>query len=282
MKEKELNEIFALLRRAGMGPVLCDTAVLYTEQAVKAGIPTAPGDGRYDEYIMLPKDMVGKSLTCAIDVEGDSMADLGIRSGDRLVVLLCDTAQDGDIVVASVDGECTVKAYWQDGEGRRWLVPSNEAYKPILLREDMNVRILGRVLEHIRQTPRIPTSELMRTVKKAQRESTPLPDASDMQAEARIQRVAAMVRCKRQWYAVYRALVDLGLVGEEMYHSFVDMVQRTVPSHKHLPSVDALRRMAVQSFRRPVHRWDPKDAPVSGHHFEVYVRIAKAVKGVSF
>ncbi len=264
-----------MLREAGMEPMLCDTPVPYTGQSVRAGVPTMPGDARRDEYIMLPKDLVGRYPMFFVDVDGDSMADAGIMPGDRLRVQVCETAEDGDIVIACVDDECTVKAYLQDEHGRRWLVPRNDRYVPMLLQEDMNVRILGRVVEHIRRAPRVSHSDLVRCISRVQQPAPLVPADRDAQAQAVIEHVAPMVQCKRQWYAVYRPLVDGGLLGQDMYATFVEMVCRSVPDHRFLPSPDGLRRMAVQSFRHPVSRWDATDAPVSGFRFEEYMRIAR-------
>lgn len=269
--------MFAMLRSAGMEPRLCDTPVPYTEQCVKAGIPAMPGDPSRDEYIMLPKDLVGCTPMFFVDVDGDSMQDAGFRPGDRLRVQMCDYVEDGDIVIASVDGECTVKAYLCDEEGRKWLVPRNDSYMPILLTEDMDVRILGRVVEHIRHAPRVPHSDLMRSIRRCRQSSATQPAGADAMALDIIRRVAPMVRCKNHWYAVYRPLVDLGLVGPDMYITFVELLRQSVPRHSLLPTAELLRRMAVQSFCRPVAKWDMEDAPVSGWRFEEYMRIARAV-----
>lgn len=276
MTEKELNEVFTLLRNAGMSPMLCDTPVPYTEQSVKAGLPSMPGDPSHDEYIMLPKELVGCYPMFFVDVDGDSMQDVGFRPGDRLRVQICDHAEDGDIVIVSMGGECTVKAYLRDEEGRQWLVPRNDRYTPIQLTEDMDARILGKVVEHIRPRPRVSHADLMRSIR-ACRQSSATPSSTKARAMSVIQKVAPMVKSKSHWYAVYRALVDCGLLGQDMYASFLDMLSQSVPQHDFLPSARLLRRMAVQSFDRPVTKWNLDDAPVSGWRFEEYIRIARAV-----
>ncbi len=275
MTEQELKEVIAMLHSSGMAPMLCDTPVPYTGQMVRAGIPSMPGDPSYDDYIMLPKELVGRCPMLFVDVDGDSMMDAGIMPGDRLRVKVCDTAEDGDIVIAWVDGECTLKAYLHDEQGRRWLVPRNEKYAPIALREDMDVRILGRVVEHIRQTPRISHSDMMRSVNRIRQTPAFVPSQRDDVVAEIVAEVAPMVKCKRQWYAVYRALIDCGLMGQDMYVTFADLVQKHVSQHPFLPKAEILRRMAVQSFRHPVAKWDCADAPVSGSRFEEYMRIAR-------
>lgn len=276
MTEQYLTELFAMLQAAGMAPRLCDTPVPFTEQRVKAGTPSMPGDPSHNEYIMLPKELVGRCPMFFVDVDGDSMADAGIMPGDRLRVQVCDTAEDGDIVIACVDGECTVKAFLRDEEGRRWLVPRNDKYVPILLEEDMNVRILGRVAEHIRQAPRISHADLMRSICCNRKPAAFTPAQRDARAKDIIREVAPMVKCKRHWYAVYRPMADCGLVGQDMFIIFAEMVQHAVPEHPFLPTAILLRRMAVQSFRKPVTKWDMRDAPVTGVRFEEYMHIARA------
>ncbi len=275
MKEQELNEVMTMLRESGMEPMLCDTPVPYTEQSVSAGIPTMPGDPSHDECIMLPKELVGRCPMLFVDVDGDSMQDAGILPGDRLRVKVCDTAEDGDIVIAWVNGGCTVKAYLRDELGRRWLVPRNDKYVPLELREDMDVRILGRVVEHIRQAPRISHSDMLRSVRLVEQTPAFTPAQRDDRAAVVVAEVAAMVKCRRQWYAVYRSLVDGGLIGQDMYTTFAEIVERSVPQHPFLPSASILRRMAVQSFRHPAAKWNMEDAPVSGARFEEYMRIAR-------
>lgn len=274
--EQELNEWFGLLEGSGMNPSLCDTPVPYTEQMVRAGIPSMPGDPRPGEYVMMPRELVGCCPMFLIDVIGDSMSDVGIMPGDRLRVQMDVKVEDGDIVIACVDGECTVKAYLRDGDGRRWLVPRNDKYRPLLLTEEMDVRILGRVVEHIRQAPRVSYNELVRSIRQARPAASLSPSEMEQRVMDIIREVAHMVKCRRHWYAVYRPLLDCGLLGQDAYMRFSELVRRSVPDHTQLPSRDNLRRMAVQSFARPIAKWDPQDAPVSGVRFEEYLAIARA------
>jgi hypothetical protein len=97
----------------------------------------------------------------------------------------------------------------------------------------------------------------------------------EQRAERSICHVAPMVKQGRQWYAVYRALVDKRAVEDGAYAEFVQRVCVLVPSHSHLPQVSELRRMEVQSFRRCVELWDAEDAPVSGARFDTYLQIAR-------
>ena len=83
----------------------------------------------------------------ALRVRGESMLNAGIRPGDLVVVHRQPTAQNGEIVVALLEDEATVKRLSRRG-GEVWLLPENEAYSPIDGRE---ASILGKVTAVVRQ-----------------------------------------------------------------------------------------------------------------------------------
>ena len=277
---QELKALFDLLERAGMNPQLCDTPVPYFENGVKAGIPADVGDVVKGDYVVLPRELLGWQPVFVISVKGDSMCDAGILPGDRLQVQLEATVDDGDIVVASIDGECTVKAFCTDDRGCRWLVPRNDKYKAIRLTEDMNVRIVGKVVGHIKDAPRTSFSDCMKIIRQTREGSKEATAISRQHMEETVRAVAGMVGYGRQWYAVYRAMVDAKAVDDGDYAGFVDLLNETVPEHGHLPRVIELRRMAVQSFRKPVVLWERGDAPVAGQRYDDYLRIARLVSGM--
>ncbi len=80
----------------------------------------------------------------ALRVRGDSMVDAGILEGDLVVVRQRDQARPGEIVVALVGDEATVK-YYRPRNDRIELVPANSKYQPIRVAPDENFRILGIV-----------------------------------------------------------------------------------------------------------------------------------------
>ncbi len=80
----------------------------------------------------------------ALQVRGDSMIDAGILEGDYVVVLKRDSARPGEIVVALLDDEATVKTY-QPKRGSIELVASNPRYAPIVVTPQNDFRILGVV-----------------------------------------------------------------------------------------------------------------------------------------
>lgn len=81
----------------------------------------------------------------ALQVRGESMRDAGILDGDYVVVRKQITAEDGDIVVALIDGEATVKTL-EKRKGRIRLLPANPAFEPIELRSDRQNSIQGKVI----------------------------------------------------------------------------------------------------------------------------------------
>lgn len=81
----------------------------------------------------------------ALRVRGDSMIDAGILEGDLVVVKKQDTAEHGEIIVATVDGEATVK-YLDKKKNKPRLLPANSRYSPIELDPSRENRIVGKVV----------------------------------------------------------------------------------------------------------------------------------------
>jgi repressor LexA len=76
-------------------------------------------------------------------LRGDSMVDAGMLDGDNLVVRSAETAADGEIVVAMVGKEATVKRWRVDPDGTPWLEPANAELEPV---RGVDVRVVGRVV----------------------------------------------------------------------------------------------------------------------------------------
>lgn len=275
MENQETTKIFALLEQAGMNPQLCDTPVPHDHRSVRCGQPTEAGAELEKDYMMLPHRMMGCSLEFVVDVVGDSMKDVGFESGDHIKVRTGVNVRSGDIVVARIDDEFTVKVLFTDDQGRRWLVPQNERYLPILLTEAMDVNIVGHVVELIKDMPSVSCNECMKAIRRSLGETVTAPDAATI--ERAIVKIAPKVENGRQWYAVYRALRDRDAIGDGDYTSLVNLVSRLVPDHPYLPVASELRRLSVQSFRRSVVLWDRTEAPVVGKRFDDYLRIARTM-----
>jgi repressor LexA len=105
---------------------------------VAAG-PLTYAEQDIQEYLPLPAELVKDQETFVLRVKGDSMIKVGILDGDFLVVRRQNFAQDGDIVVALVDDEATVKRFYRERDRLR-LQPENDNMEPLFLRD---VSILG-------------------------------------------------------------------------------------------------------------------------------------------
>ena len=87
----------------------------------------------------------------ALKVQGDSMRDAGILDGDYVLARQQELAQPGDIVVAVIGEEATVKRSYRDGASVR-LMPENDAYQPIVVRPDVeSFRIAGKIVGLMRR-----------------------------------------------------------------------------------------------------------------------------------
>jgi repressor LexA len=104
-----------------------------------------------NEVISIPADMLGRGRTFALRVRGDSMIDENIADGDYVIVESRQTAANGQVVVALVDGaEATVKRFYQEANQVR-LEPANAAYSPIVVSPADRVRVQGAVVGLIRK-----------------------------------------------------------------------------------------------------------------------------------
>jgi repressor LexA len=108
---------------------------------VAAGQPVL-ADENIEEYVPVPGIAGGDDGEFVLRVKGDSMKDAGILEGDFVIVRRQETADDGDIVVALVGEEATVKRFFRENDHVR-LQPENEAMEPIRTRE---AQVLGRVV----------------------------------------------------------------------------------------------------------------------------------------
>ena len=100
-----------------------------------------------EDVYPFPADFIGNDDCFMLIVQGDSMKNAGILEGDQLIVRHQDTAENGEIVVALIDDEATVKRYFREKDAIR-LQPENDEYEPIYTR---NCKILGKVVGLYRQ-----------------------------------------------------------------------------------------------------------------------------------
>jgi len=100
-----------------------------------------------EDVFPLPKQLVGEGTLFLLEVRGDSMVEAAICNGDYVVVRQEQTAENGEIVAALIDGEATVKTF-QRKDGHVWLMPHNPAYDPI---DGSDATILGKVTAVLRR-----------------------------------------------------------------------------------------------------------------------------------
>jgi len=116
--------------------------------SVQAGFPS-PADDYIDRTLDLNELLVDHpAATFFIRVSGDSMKDAGIYHGNILIVDRAETPKSGNIIIAALDGELTVKRLLKDSTGL-YLVPENPQYKAIRVSEESNFEIWGVVIHVI-------------------------------------------------------------------------------------------------------------------------------------
>lgn len=110
---------------------------------VTAGLP-APGEEVIETTINIDSFLIKKKdATFILEVTGDSMIEAHIEDGDLVIAERAEQAKDGDIVIAEVDGEFTMKYFRKEGS-RVWLDPANKKYKPIYPENDLKIRAIVR------------------------------------------------------------------------------------------------------------------------------------------
>ncbi len=106
---------------------------------VTAGFPATVEEELVDRVNIDELLVKKKATTFMLTVDGDSMIDAHIEDGDMVLVEKTNVAQDGQIVIAEVDGEFTMKYFRKEGN-KVWLEPANKKYKPIYPVHDLKIR----------------------------------------------------------------------------------------------------------------------------------------------
>jgi len=123
-----------------------DYGVLPIVGKVAAGVPITATENLEGEYVV-PAELARKPGTFMLRVQGDSMVEAAILDGDMIVVSPQPDARNGEIVVAMVDGEATVKRFFREA-GRVRLQPENRTMRPIF---SDDVSVVGRVEAVVRK-----------------------------------------------------------------------------------------------------------------------------------
>jgi repressor LexA len=112
---------------------------------VTAGFPATVEEELADTVNLDDMLIKNKPLTYMLEVDGDSMIDAHIEKGDMVLVEKCNQAIDGDIVIAEVDGEFTMKYLRKSGD-KVWLEPANKNYQPIYPEHSLNINAVVKAV----------------------------------------------------------------------------------------------------------------------------------------
>lgn len=129
--------------RAGESVERTDIVDVPVVGRIAAGTPILASENIEDSF-PLPERFIGTGTNFMLSVHGTSMIEAGILDGDYILVHQQDTARNGDIVVAMIDGfesEATVKTFYKEADHIR-LQPENSSMSPIIVKD---VKILGKV-----------------------------------------------------------------------------------------------------------------------------------------
>ncbi|MBN1633761.1 MAG: transcriptional repressor LexA [Ignavibacteria bacterium] len=143
-KKKDTARGFKILKTRGLSSYQdnSEKEVIPLYGKVAAGEPIFASDN-IRGYISINKISRGHKLHFALEVQGDSMIDSGIYNGDIVIVQKQDAADDGDIVIAMLEDEATVKKF-RKNKIRVYLEASNAKYKSII---DKPFSVIGKVIE---------------------------------------------------------------------------------------------------------------------------------------
>lgn len=125
---------------------------LFYAENIKAGFPS-PADDYMHETLDFHRDLIRHpEATYYGRIAGDSMVDMGLDEGDIAVIDRAVEPRDGDIVVASIDNEFTIKQLdlTHQHEGYIQLKPANDKYKPIRVDASQRVEFFGVVIYTIK------------------------------------------------------------------------------------------------------------------------------------
>jgi repressor LexA len=130
----------------GIGDALPAATYVRMLGRIAAGGPIL-AEENLETVFPLPQELVGGGELFMLEVKGESMIDAAICDGDYVVIKQAQTAENGDIVAALIDGEATVKTF-QRKNGQVWLLPHNAAFEPI---DGTHASILGKVTAVLRK-----------------------------------------------------------------------------------------------------------------------------------
>ena len=256
------EEVKDWLKRMNIAFEVCDTPIPIMGNKVNCGVTLGVGDEMIEGYYYLPKSAVGLYPLIELPAQGDSMIDAGIEEGDLLRLELGALPSDGDIVLAEIDGESTVKVFFTDAEKRHWLCPMNPRYRPIQLKETMNVRITGVVRTVVKSVVRKSYGECMAVLNRANAQRQKETDVMQRLCEA-VKEGCHLFWASSAWAVAYGVVRDvcgfedsmtgferkvrvLSLPASFKYTCTPSTVQRTMSNHSYMRlHIDKWREMGA-------------------------------------
>ncbi|MBI4522746.1 MAG: transcriptional repressor LexA [Deltaproteobacteria bacterium] len=126
--------------------VLSDVREVPVLGRVPAGKPLL-AEENIEGYLPVARELAPGKEVFVLKLKGDSMIEEGIRDGDYVIIRRQETAENGDIVCALIDGEATLKKFYKKGNAIT-LRPANKSYRPIVVsqKERSGFRILGKAI----------------------------------------------------------------------------------------------------------------------------------------
>ena len=258
------EEAIAWLDNKNVKYEVCDTPIPIMGNKVNCGVTLGIGDEMIEGYYYLPKSATGLHPLIDIPAQGDSMIDAGIEEGNLLKLEIGALPCDGDIVLAEIDGESTVKVFFTDAEKRYWLCPMNQRYRPILLKETMNVRITGVVRMVVKCVVRQSYRECMAILDRANAQRQKEADVMQRLGEA-VSDGGHLFWASASWAVAYAVLRDvcgyegsmteferkargLSLPASFKYACSPGTIQRTMSNHPYMRlHIDKWRDSGVSS-----------------------------------
>ena len=256
---------------------VCYTLVPFYNVPISCGLPNEVGDIP-PEMIKVPSNYGGTDVF-VVKATGDSMVGVNIHDGDMLMVKQTNKVHNLDVVVVMLNGESLIKSYYMDDYGRQWLVPANEKYEPILLKENMDLFFCG-VVTYNMSPPRDTKSNICKSLERYKEEKQkPKPKRKPTQEEVdeAIRRTAPFVENARCWLAPCRVLMDCGFIAKGRFDIFCNLVNYVLPDLKTKPDKNELNRMAIDCFADPFDTWTDEKAPVHGENYLKYHRAGEAM-----
>ena len=126
--------------------------LLFADQGIRAGFPSPAQDYMSDSIDLNQELIRHPATTFYARAVGDSMKGCGIDDGDLLVIDKAISPQNGDIVVAYIDGEFTLKKVKLEPDGScLWLIPANDEYPPIKVTDENDFIIWGVLTYNIKR-----------------------------------------------------------------------------------------------------------------------------------